>query len=77
MIGPDGVLALINLTRICAGLTLLDLREQKAHFSDNYFDIFESNIIEVIGMTVCIYNFDITYSIVNCILIRESVFSWD
>ena len=54
MIGPDGVLALINLTRICAGLTLLDLREQKAHFSDNYFDIFESNIIEVIGMTVCI-----------------------
>ena len=54
LIGPDGILALINLTRICTGLTLLDLRDQKADFSDNYYDLFESNIIEVIGMSIAI-----------------------
>ncbi|KAI6657963.1 Serine-rich adhesin for platelets-like [Oopsacas minuta] len=48
LIGPDGVLALINLTRICSGLKYIDLRDQKSEFPEQYLQLYHSNIMQVI-----------------------------
>lgn len=50
LIGPDGVLALINLARICPVLRYIDIRDQKSEFSENYLQFYLVNIVQVIGM---------------------------